>query len=153
MRVYLVHHGEAVPEEQDPKRPLTAKGRTDARKVARFAVKRTGVSVGRIVHSEKLRAQQTAEVWRGVLPTAAVEVDLRLNPPADPLALAADLARATEDMLLVGHLPFLRQLASALVCGDYQRPVLAFPNGGVVCVVRGEDSTWSILWMLAPDLL
>ncbi len=153
MRLCLVHHGEAVPEEQDPKRPLTQKGRADARKVAAFAVQRAGVRVDRIVHSEKLRARQTAEAWLEVLPKARLVVDARLNPSSDPPALADDIARAKDDMLLVGHLPHLRQLTAYLVCGDENRSVLTFPGGGAVCLERSADGAWSIIWIIAPNLL
>src|SRR5712691_4350985 len=136
MGLYLVHHGEAVPEEKDPQRPLTPKGRADARKVAAFAVQRTRARVDRVMHSEKLRARQTAEAWIEVLPEARFVVDERLNPSSDPLALADDIVRAESDLLLVGHLPFLRQLVAYLVAGDANRPVLTYPSGGAICLER-----------------
>lgn len=153
MKLYLVHHGDAVPEEQDPQRPLTLRGRADARRVAAFAVAHAGVRVDRIVHSEKLRARQTAEAWLEALPEARLVIDGRLNPSTDPLTLLDDIAQAKDDMLLVGHLPFLRQLTAYLVCGDVNRSVLTYPSGGAVCLERSAGGAWSILWIIAPDLL
>src|SRR2546422_9519487 len=153
MRLYLVHHGEAISEQQDPQRPLTPKGRADARRVAAFAVQRTRALVDRILHSEKLRARQTAEAWIEVLPEARLVVDERLNPSSDPLALVDDIARTEDDLLLVGHLPFLRQLIAYLVAGDANRPVLTYPSGGAVCLERSADGAWSIAWMIAPELI
>lgn len=153
MKLYLVHHGEAVAEEQDPQRPLTPKGRADARKVAAFAVQRAGVRFDRVMHSGKLRARQTAEAWLEALPEARLVIDERLIPSGDPLALEDDIARAQHDLLLVGHLPFLRQLTAYLVCGDMNRSVLAYPSGGAVCLEQSADGAWSIRWIIAPDLL
>lgn len=153
MKLYLVHHGEAVPDERDPQRPLTPRGQADARRVAAFAVKRAGVRIDRMFHSEKLRARQTAEAWLEALPEARLVIDQRLNPSTDPLALADDIAQAKDDMLLVGHLPFLRQLTAYLVCGDVNRPVLTYPSGGVVCLERSAEGTWSIRWIIAPELI
>ncbi len=153
MKLYLVHHGEAVAEEQDPQRPLTPKGRADARRVAAFAVERAGVRIDRIIHSEKLRARQTAEAWLDALPEARLVIDRRLNPSTDPVALADDIVRTKDDMLLVGHLPFLRQLTAYLACEDVNRPVLTFPGGGAVCLERSADGAWSIIWIIAPELI
>jgi len=153
MRLYLVHHGEAISEQHDPQRPLTLNGRADARKVAAFAAQRAGARVDRVVHSEKLRARQTAEAWIEVLPEARLVVDERLNPSSDPLALVDDIARTEDDLLLVGHLPFLRQLIAYLVAGDANRPVLTYPSGGAVCLERSADGAWSIAWMIAPELI
>jgi broad specificity phosphatase PhoE len=36
MRLYLVQHGDAVPEQLDPERPLSAAGRQDVEAVARL---------------------------------------------------------------------------------------------------------------------
>lgn len=153
MRLYLIHHGEAISEEQDPQRPLTPRGRANARKVATFAVQRAGARVHQVMHSEKLRARQTAEAWIEELPEAQLVIDERLNPSSDPLALADDIVRAEDDLLLVGHLPFLRQLVAYLVAGDANRPVLTYPGGGAVCLERSADGAWSIAWTIAPELI
>ena len=58
MKLYLVQHAEAVPAEDDPDRPLSDKGRTDVQRVASFLAR--SVRVGRIVHSPKMRARDTA---------------------------------------------------------------------------------------------
>jgi phosphohistidine phosphatase SixA len=61
MRLYLVQHGDAVPERLDPERPLSASGRREVQAVARLLAD-TGVRAAHVVHSGKLRAQQTAEL-------------------------------------------------------------------------------------------
>ena len=61
MRLYLVQHGEAKPEAEDPQRPLADAGRQAVEHVARQAA-RAGVRPQVILHSGKLRAQQTGEI-------------------------------------------------------------------------------------------
>ena len=36
MKLYLVQHGLSVPEEKDPKKPLSEDGRNETKKTARF---------------------------------------------------------------------------------------------------------------------
>jgi phosphohistidine phosphatase len=59
MLLYLVQHGEAKKEEEDPQRGLTDKGRKDVQTIAASA-RKMNVQPDRIFHSAKLRAQQTA---------------------------------------------------------------------------------------------
>ena len=59
MIVYLVQHGEAKSEEEDPERPLTDNGRFTVESVSEH-IAPLGLGVTRIIHSGKLRAKQTA---------------------------------------------------------------------------------------------
>ena len=52
MRLYLVQHGEARTEQEDPERPLTARGVADVRRVAGVAAA-AGITAARIFHSGK----------------------------------------------------------------------------------------------------
>jgi broad specificity phosphatase PhoE len=61
MRIYLVQHGEAKSEEEDPRRTLTDKGVGEVQKVAEFLRPLT-LAVDTVWHSGKARAQQTAEL-------------------------------------------------------------------------------------------
>ena len=54
--------------------------------------------------------------------------------------------------MLVGHLPFLDRLAGLLITGDAERFVVRFQKGGIVCLVR-EDETWAVGWVVTPDLI
>ena len=129
MRLYLVQHGDAVPEQVDPERPLSAEGRREVEAVARLLAS-TGTRAVRVAHSGKLRAQQTAELLATALAPAAVpEIMTGLNPndPVEPMARR--IADWTSDMMLVGHLPFMGKLVARLVAGDERRPVAAFVPG------------------------
>ena len=66
-RLILIQHAEAVGEEVDVKRPISDKGREDAGKMAKYlAIKFTpgGARVDALLHSGKLRAEQTAEIFQ-----------------------------------------------------------------------------------------
>lgn len=153
MRLYLLQHGDAVPEAMNRERPLSEKGRVDLKRLARF-VGWSGFRAARILHSGKLRARQSAELLAPEMGEgAAPEATPGLNPgdPVEPVA--AQAAGWPDDTLLVGHMPFLGRLAALLVCGDPERPVAAFQPGSMACLERDESGRWSIAWMLRPDLL
>ena len=149
MRLYLVQHGQAKTEDEDPERPLTDEGLDSVGRVARDAVERFGVRVARVIHSGKARARQTAEVWGDLLDTEVERVDA-LAPNDDPAIWVARLHREAEDLMLVGHLPHLARLASVLVTGVADHPVVTFRQGGLVGLERA-DTGWVIGVVLPPD--
>jgi phosphohistidine phosphatase len=61
MQLYLVQHGAAKSEAEDPQRGLTDEGKRTIERMAAFLAP-LGFSLDRIEHSEKLRARQTAEI-------------------------------------------------------------------------------------------
>jgi phosphohistidine phosphatase len=54
--------------------------------------------------------------------------------------------------MLVGHLPFLSRLASLLLIGDPQHPVIQFRHGGLVGLVR-DGRSWTIDCVIPPRLI
>ncbi|MGO8991646.1 MAG: hypothetical protein ACLQGU_02165 [bacterium] len=52
MKLYLIQHGEAKPEAEDPERSLTARGEEETRKIS-GAAKMVGIRPSRIYHSGK----------------------------------------------------------------------------------------------------
>ncbi len=150
-RVYLVQHGEAKRKEEDPQRPLTEKGRRDTEKMAEFLAK-TGVIIDRIVHSGKLRAKQTAEIFAEKLGVKRIDEDPSLAPLAAPEEWARKLETIKENIMLVGHLPHLSLLASLLLTGDKEVQPVKFTYSGVVCLEKIEDK-WKLVWMIVPELV
>jgi phosphohistidine phosphatase SixA len=61
MDLYLMQHGQARTETEDPERPLTDAGRAAVQRVAKRA-RAAGVRISGCLHSGKLRAEQTAQL-------------------------------------------------------------------------------------------
>ncbi len=152
MLVYLVRHGEAVNEREDPARPLSKQGETDIRELAELLAQRFRLMPGHIFHSPKLRAIQTASIISQALPRApAPEEADGLAPMDDPAIWAERLEVMDLDSMLVGHLPHLPRLASLLLLSDSGREILDFTPGTVVCLEK--TGGWRVKWMTSPDTL
>jgi phosphohistidine phosphatase len=148
MRLYLVQHGEAKTEAEDPERPLTDRGASDVRRVARVAAEAGTVAVERILHSGKTRARQTAETWGEALGVPVDEAE-GLTPLDDPSIWAKRVTAAPGNVMLAGHLPHLAKLAGLLLVGDAERPVVAFQQGGLVGLEH-DGTGWSVFLVLPP---
>jgi phosphohistidine phosphatase len=153
MKLYLVQHGEASPEEIDPARPLTAKGRKDVQKVASF-LKKAGIGPLPVRHSGKMRARETAEMIASFLGAESqVQAREKLDPQDPVQPLVQEISGLDSDLMVAGHLPFLGKLASALLTGSESQNLLSFRQGGVVCLNRNENRIWQVAWMVIPDIL
>jgi len=153
MAILLVQHGKSESKEVDPERGLTVEGRNEVERVA-AALGAAGVTIGRIEHSGKARAEQTALIFAAAIGgEATVFARGGMDPMDDVSAFASGLDGAG-DVMLVGHLPFMERLVSLLLSGDADRRCVAFRNGGVVCLERASDgSDWAVQWMIVPDLV
>ena len=146
---YLVRHGDALSASENPERPLSPTGREAVARVAGLARERQA-QVSVIYHSGILRAQQTAEILAQYLePTEGVTAISGLLPDDDPAMGQAQLEAATEPVMLVGHLPYMRRLAALLVNGDPERPVVDFAPADLICCSK-KHLRWRINWHLAP---
>jgi phosphohistidine phosphatase len=151
MRLYLVQHGEAVPEDVDPTRPLSAGGRSDVERVAAF-LGRGGIRAMEVWHSGKRRAAQTAAILGAALaPDRPPAARAGLNPNDPTEDAARELPTREQDVMLVGHLPFLGKLASRLVAGRDDAGVVAFRPGTVLCLERTDREGWTVVWMAVPE--
>ncbi len=153
MKLYLVQHGKAMPSDQDPDRPLTQEGRQEVHRIAHLLIP-LELTVDRIRHSGKTRARQTAEIYAQAF-TVGQEPAARegLGPNDNVAPLRDELAVATEDTMIVGHLPFLSKLASLLLTGHESAEVIAFHNAGVICLERTTDNRWRVEWIATPALI
>ena len=71
--------------------------------------------------------------------------------PMDDVALFAETINPDEDIMVVGHMPFLGKLTSLLLAGSPDMTVVKFQNGGIVSLVKGDDTDlWAIKWTLMP---
>ena len=153
MRIYLVQHGEAKSEEEDPRRTLTDKGIGEVQKVAEFLRPLT-LGVDTVWHSGKARAQQTAELLAEALGAQARVVAHEGLGPKDPVTATKEaLEQAGGNVMIVGHLPFLGKLVTLLVTGREEPGIAGFQYGSVVCLERRAGESWQIGWMITPGLL
>lgn len=152
MKLYLLQHGDSLPEEVDSERPLSPQGREDVRRLSNF-VGNAGIRVGRVLHSGKTRARQSAEIIaQKMAPGLATESAAGLNPndPVEPVA--EQIRNWSQDMLLVGHMPFMGRLGGMLVCGNRDLSLVAFKPGTLACLERDDQGRWSLAWVLRPEL-
>jgi phosphohistidine phosphatase len=158
MDVYLVQHGEALSEEQDPERPLSEEGRKAVAKVARYvaALSRAFLDPppSQIWHSGKLRAEQTAEILaRALAPNVTPAPHRGMKPKDDPKVICDELTAARDRsgaILLVGHLPHLARLVGLLLAEDVEKKVIDFVNAGVV-KLRPAESGWTLAGYITPS--
>lgn len=152
MLLYLVRHAQAKNEHEDPARPLNEKGLAEIRLVASFAEK-AGIRVSKILHSDKIRAIETASVLAAHLkPANGLYESDGLSPGDDPNIWARRVNGTDEDLMLVGHLPHLTRLASLILSIDSNRDIISFDNAAVVCLQR-EITRWSVRWMVIPSVV
>ncbi len=151
VRLFLVHHGDAVGPEVDPRRPLSLEGREAVERLAAEAAAR-GARPALVWHSGKLRAKQTAEAfWRACNALADLSASRDLQPD-DPPAWIRDRLRAEpRDLLIAGHFPHLPRLLALLV-GGREDAAPSFPLHGVVALQTADDGeTWTELWRLSAE--
>ena len=151
MRLYLVQHGEAKSEAEDPDRSLTSQGEEEVRGVARVA-RRLDIQPSKVYHSGKRRAHQTAEIIANVL-KLPIESARGLNPLDDVREWAERVSKETQDLMIVGHLPFLEKLTSLLLCDDENAQLVVFRYGAIVCLDQKEDRGWAVRWILTPEMV
>jgi len=145
-----MQHALSFIKDVDPDEPLRSEGRDETKKITAF-LKRKNIVVGHIWHSKKLRSKQTADIVCHYMPKAKIEERDDLNPK-DPVGKFVNEIKALDkDLLIVGHLPFLSKLASALLVGVDTKEVLRLRNSGVVCLEYIDN--WTVAWMITPNML
>jgi phosphohistidine phosphatase len=157
MKLYVVRHAQAADESEDPQRHLTRKGRKDARALGKM-LRKQKLRVTRIWHSGIPRAVETAEEIAPFLrgrPKLAKRPGL--SPTESPVKIAKSLATLRDDVMIVGHEPFLAKLISQLVLSRPSPVIVHLRKPSIVCLERNDgddedddntESGWLIGWML-----
>lgn len=153
MKIYCVRHGEAEEADVHPERPLTEQGCVDVEKLARF-MGEAGLHVDHMLHSPKLRAVQTAEIFARYLNADQVNECATLLDEYSEVGPILDMVPMWHgDTMLVGHLPFMYKLISGLVLQDPNNyPIVNYSPGTVICLDRYNER-WVISWHLSPGLI
>lgn len=152
MRLYLVQHAEAKSEEQDSERPITPKGRKDTIQIAKITGQ-AGIEVAQIRHSGKTRAKQTAGILgQHINPQNGIVEAPGIGPVDDVKPIGDEITAGDQNLMLVGHLPFMERLTGYLITGDPDKKVVDFHNAGVVCLKRDREA-WLVDWIVIPDVI
>src|SRR3954454_9856141 len=135
--IWLLRHGDAADGSPDAERPLTEKGKRQARAVGE-ALKKLGIEIDACLSSPKVRAADTAN-----LACEPLGVDVQLEPklaggPVQAEELAAGLG---DNVLLVGHDPDFSMAVHTLTGAQVR-----MKKGGLAGIDRGE-----LLVMLRPS--
>lgn len=158
MTLYLVRH--AIAEERGPDwpddrvRPLTARGEARWTAVA-TRLAGIGVTVSEVWTSPLMRARQTAVIAAEIWGAAEVEIVEELRPGVTPPVVVRALARrrAPDSVAVVGHEPYLGELAAHLLGAN--RP-LPFRKGGVArleCTGKLGRGQATLAWMVTPRVV
>src|SRR5215472_14320559 len=138
MNIFILRHGIAVERgtegfENDSERPLTAKGKRQLRKSA-AAMRTMRLRFDLILSSPYERAKRTAEiVAEGLKLKKRLKFSDALKYDGDAVELVHQLSTlksVPENLLLVGHEPYLSQLISVLLSGD-EDVGIDFKKGGL----------------------
>lgn len=141
-----------MPKDIDPDQGLAEEGVVETERIANVA-KDSGVKVSLIKHSGKTRARRTAEIFASALNPERDIQEVSGIKPLDDVAAYAENINPEDDIMLVGHLPFMGRMTSYLVTGSIERPVFKFQNSGIVCLDKDpETQAWFIKWTLMPHI-
>jgi phosphohistidine phosphatase len=125
----MLRHGDAADGSPDAERPLTDKGREQAR-VAGAALARLGVAMDACLTSPKLRAAETARLACAELGVEPQQEPKLAGGPFDAEALAAGLG---ENVLFVGHDPDFSMAVHSLTGAQVR-----LKKGGLAAIAEGE---------------
>ena len=163
MMLSLLRHGIAVErgssgDEDDAERSLTAKGERRMRRSAEGMLT-LSLTYDLILSSPYLRARQTAEIVAQILKTPeGVHLSDTLTPAGSPRQLLVALHtdyRERQEVLLVGHEPYLSRLISTLLTGGPNLSVVMKKGG--LCTLDVETLRFgrcaSLVSLLTPSQL
>ncbi len=153
------HAGDRDPSQwpDDSKRPVTDKGRKTHAKMSR-ALRNLELAPELMLTSPWLRAAQTAEIMREVmlLPQPAVPCPALADDP-DLAGIAAEVGPRGERSVvaLVGHSPWLEELAALLLTGSDRGMKVDLPKSGVLALDadRLAPASATLRFALRPKML
>lgn len=153
MRLFLVQHGDAVPKDVDPERPLSDQGRADIQRLTDWLASQ-GIQVVQILHSGKARARETAEILRPLLISPGQLYEGQgLAPNDSPEAFLHHLKDSNKDILVAGHMPFVARAVSQALTGAPDRQLVGFLPGSVAGIERTDGASWHLFMFARPESL
>ncbi len=163
MNLYLLRHGKAEDKNlhryaSDDERPLTEDGVQDMKKAAK-GMKALKLSFDLILSSPYVRARETAEIVADILNLKKkLQLSNFLKVEAEPSKLIRELENYhsdLEDILLVGHEPFMSRLTAKLISGK-EFVSVEFKKGSLAKLhteMLMDDSCAALEWLMTPKQL
>jgi phosphohistidine phosphatase len=141
MRLYIVQHGDAVPKDISPNRPLSDRGRADIQRLTEWLSSRN-IQVEQILHSGKVRAKETAEILRPLLESRGqILASDGLAPNDSPEAFLKQLRHAKKDTVV------------ASLTGASDQQLLEFVPGSVAGIESSDGASWRLFMFVRPEFL
>lgn len=143
-----MRHADAISDEVDPVRPLSARGRAQVARVCELLRPVADFAPEEVWHSPLARARETA-----TLLVAGLQLDVPLllkpgiEPDDDPLKVVAILQAEKKAVAVVGHEPLLGVLASIMVHGPRPGVYYPFPKAAVLALTPDGD-VWRSQWLV-----
>ena len=161
MNLFILRHGIAVERDpvsfpDDSRRPLTLKGEDRVRAICE-AMKALELSFDHLLSSPYRRASQTAEIVATELSLKkALEFRDELTPEGDPKALLKYLGKwepTPENVMLVGHEPYLSSFISQLISGEAAAAIDLKKGGLAKLEIEAQlrfGQCAKLAWLLTP---
>lgn len=163
MILYILRHAIAEVRDEnaypdDSLRPLTAKGKKKMVKIAEN-LRDMGVQIDLILTSPYVRAHETAGIVQEAF--ALKKKQLVFSDHLAPSGFAKDLIAEInenyplENLMLVGHEPYLSELIAVLVSGNPAMSV-TMKKGGLCCLSADKlayEQCATLEWLLTPAQL
>jgi phosphohistidine phosphatase len=138
VKLLLIRHADAGERDEqrwpdDRDRPITAKGERRHEKMAR-RLRKLGLKPVLLLSSPWKRAWQTAEITREVLqcPAPVASESLAAAPALTRISNAIGARRSDDVIALVGHEPWMGELAGRLLTGQPNGVNIDWPKSGVM---------------------
>lgn len=162
MYLYLMRHADALEVgvegiQSDTQRRLSPKGKQSTSFIAQFLLQ-SNIQIHAILSSPLVRAVETAALMKeGLILNSEIEETPHLAPSGSVEELCSVIGSNDhgKHLLLVGHIPYLEQLASYLLSPKV--PIqIKFKKTSICCIdvtSLPPKGGAALLWMLSPDLL
>ena len=160
MLLLLIRHADAGDRDSnmwpnDAERPITKRGRRQTARMAK-RLRRRGYVPTHLLTSPWTRAWQTAELIAQEFEDETLNPirsdALATMPRVEPIAEAIGVPGDEAIVALVGHEPWIGELASRLLTSGPSRLQIDFPKAGVLAVdlERVESGTGSLVFFWRP---
>jgi phosphohistidine phosphatase len=156
MKIYFLRHADALLGDDDDKRPLSARGDKESKKVGKF-IKRIGVEFDAAYSSPLVRAVETGERVLGIT-NSQTRVKLKLADALLNTASPRDFYQwlkslpDVEHVLLVGHAPSLPEHLGRML-GVACTLAVEMPKAGLACVETEDRQTGALKLFVSPKQL